>query len=342
MPYLPMVIICLFFTTILGCNGSSSDNSEENTNEVTEYQDVLSSLSYMTDYPVGVNVERTIAMTVWFPEQYDELMPVIIVSHGGMGSINGHRQFLHLAKEYASNGYVSIHINHPTSKTTGNESQELAFHLWDRPSDVIAVLNALENDTLSLGSLTASLDLNSIGFIGHSLGAYTGHAVAGGRFVDPTNSNAEWGFHDERIKAVVLLSPQGFDAFGSFDEEHSLDMTSSLNSWQDINVPSYCFVGEAEKDGVAGVSDLTSCPECFRLIDWRLFPFYRYPLDGTRYLSIIPMQNHHQMGEGGSDEVKEFISKNSRMFFDFYLKSEGEADKIGDENNSVGAMKYNR
>ncbi|MEL6348969.1 MAG: hypothetical protein AAFV53_38045 [Myxococcota bacterium] len=294
---------------------------------------VESEVVYTTDYPVGEGVERALPVRVWYPEGFVGDVPVIVVSHGGDGAFFGHRSFAYLGEAFAASGYLSVHISHVPS--LGG-----TFHRWDRPFDVSAVVDALTDETLSLpDGFAGAVRLDRVGHIGHSWGAYTAHAVAGALFTDPTTAapDARWTFRDARIRAIVALSPQGFDGFGSYDEQEDIALPSTDNSWSVVPVPAYNLVGEAEKDGVAGVSDLERCPACFRAVDWRLFPFARYPSDGDRYLSVVPGQNHSQMGTDGDDAVQRFISTNARLFFDLYLKArEDVRDQIGLESMLEG------
>lgn len=270
-------------------------------------------VAYVTDYPVGDNVTREFVVRVWFPVGFEGAAPVIVVSHGGPGSLKGHENFEHLGQAFAAQGYLSLHVNHrPSIDTT--------FHRWDRPHDVSAVLDGLETGGLALpADFTGTADLERVGHLGHSWGAYTAHAVAGAEFTNPVpGQTTPWRFRDERIDAIVALSPQGWDGFGTFDAEHDITQPSSDNSWEVVAIPAYCLVGELEKDGVAGVE--TGDAEAYRTADWRLFPFVRYPGDARRYLSVLPGQTHSDLGGGATDEVDTYIAVNARLFFDVYLK----------------------
>lgn len=300
---------------------------------------IESEVVYMADYPVGEDIERALPVRVWYPADFTGDVPVIVVSHGGDGALFGHRSFAYLGEAFAASGYLSVHISHVPSRN-------VVSHRWDRPFDVSAVVDALTDEMLSLpDAFAGTVRLDRIGHIGHSWGAYTAHAVAGAVFTDPTTTEPEarWMFRDERIRAVVALSPQGFGGFGSYDVQEDIDLPSTDNSWSAVPVPAYNLVGEAEKDGVAGVSDLERCPECFRAVDWRLFPFARYPADGDRYLSVLPGQNHNQMGTGGDEDVQRFISTNARLFFDLYLKDREDArEQIGLDGVLEGSGNYRK
>ena len=69
-----------------------------------------------------------IAYRTWYPKDFSGRAPVIIVSHGGSGSMQGHTRFQHLGMEYASRGFLSIQLNHRASANGG-------LHRFDRPAE---------------------------------------------------------------------------------------------------------------------------------------------------------------------------------------------------------------
>ncbi len=120
-------------------------------------------------------------------------------------------------------------------------------------------------------------------------------------------------FRDTPIKAIVPLSPQGPGNFGAFDTEPNLSRPSTENSWAPVTLPAFNPVGSLEKDGPVGHSDLAE--------NRRLLPFERYPLEADKHLSVMPGQDHGDMGNGGSTEVQRFIARHTRLFFDVCLRA---------------------
>jgi hypothetical protein len=244
---------------------------------------------------------RDITIRVYYPLNLAAVCPVILVSHGGDGSTVGHTRLAHLGPEYAVNGYVAVHIGHRPSASN-------AQHRLDRPADVSFVL-----DQLIAGNVTfppaflGVMNFNKVGHAGHSWGAYTANAVGGGTF---TQGN----LGDARIKAICPFSPQGPGGFGAFDNG------PSSNTWGGMTIPTYSFVGSLEKDGSVGEGN--------SMENWRLFPFMRYSTNSDHYLSVLPGQDHGDIGGGGSPEVLAFLAQNSRVFFDVYLK--GQTHKVCD------------
>lgn len=268
-------------------------------------------------YTTARGTERVVIYRTWYPEELSGDAPVIVVSHGGNGSTQGHTRFSHLGSHYASRGYLSIHLNHRSSTND-------LLHRADRPADVAAIVDALANGSLALpNGFNGTADAARIGHIGHSWGAYTAHAVGGANFVTPAElgNQVVVNFRQPLVKAIVALSPQGWDGFGAFDVEHDIANASADNSWSVVTIPAYNIIGALEMNVRAGT---------FMGEQWRRFPFVRYPSDGTKYLSVIPGQNHSDIGGNGSDEVDTFIAVNSRAFFDVYLRNDTtNANSIG-------------
>lgn len=236
---------------------------------------------------------RQIPYRVYYDADLSGAQPVILVSHGGNGSLTGYTRGEHLGSTYARYGYLAIHIGHVPSDVAMGQ-------LTDRPADVSFVLDRLEVGTLPLPvDYRGTPNLTRVGHVGHSFGAYTAHAVAGAVF-------DHGGYLDERIDAICPLSPQGPDQFGAFDNG------PDDNTWMDINVPVYTVVGELELN--TNVLGTIESPL------WRLRPFFRYDYDRARYLSVLPGADHNDLWSEGTPEQDAFVAENTRLFFDIHLR----------------------
>ncbi len=252
-------------------------------------------------YTNSEGADRQVTYRLWYPLESVGPSAVIVISHGGSGAFFGHTLFAHLAEEYARHGYVVGVLNHRRSTTT-------VQHRTDRPNDVGAFLDFLLSSEAELpDDFDGSLDGAHVGHVGHSWGAYTSHAVAGASF-------DQGSFRDPRIDAVVPLSPQGWGQFGTFDTQEDITLPSSSNSWAAVTIPAYNLLGELEKDG--------SVIQNFITTDWRLFPFIRYPAVGDKFLSVLPGQGHSDLGGNASASINQFVARNTRIFFDVYLRGE--------------------
>lgn len=248
--------------------------------------------------------DREIAFRWRYPADYSGSAPLVIVSHGGYGSDRGFIAYPHLGSTYARFGFITLSINH---KRSTNEQQ----HRYDRAVDVSFIIDVLTAAAWRGGAVGEQLkppadfggeiDLHKIGHTGHSFGGFTAHAVGGADFA-PTLGIKN--FRDNRVRAIVPISPQGADRFGSYD--HGVNE----NSWSGIHIPVYLLAGGAEG------------PE------WRRQPYDRYQLPGDKFLTIGAGQNHGQMGNSGSDDVRRLLGWNTALFFHIYLRLDDEPAKI--------------
>lgn len=248
---------------------------------------------------VDASRDRSINYRAYLPEGTDGEVPVVLVSHGGSGSERGHRSAPHLGTAYAAAGFVAIHIGHLPS-------QPITRHRHDRPADVSFVLDSLEAGTLILPPGWAErLDLTRVGHVGHSWGAYTAHAVGGADYGDPS-------FADDRIDAIVPLSPQGGGQFGGFDNG------GGDTSWATVTIPAYNLIGAEEmNDNAVGMQK----PD-----GWRLQPFRSYPDVSDTFVSVIDGQFHSDLWNTGSPEVEAFITSQSTAFLLRYVAGDPSVD----------------
>lgn len=119
---------------------------------------------------------------LYLPQRQSASIPVVVISHG----VASNRQtFAYIAKHLASHGYAAVIIDHPETNTekfsqflTGLDGPPAPQSLLHRPTDISAVLDALEQQSATVPDLR-SLNLDSVGVLGHSLGGYTALAAAG-------------------------------------------------------------------------------------------------------------------------------------------------------------------
>jgi len=158
--------------------------------------------------------------------------PLVIVSHG----YPGNRYLLsHLAENLASKGYVVASIDHRDS--TYDDQKAFASTLYNRPVDVLSVLNELER----LGRRESAtvwgglVDASRTGVVGYSMGGYGVVNLLGGGFTKsfesgnaapPNRLLAERGASnpeylkstDPRIRAAISIAPWGMQV-GAWDAE---------------------------------------------------------------------------------------------------------------------------
>lgn len=237
--------------------------------------------------------QRRVPYRVFAPIGVDGPTPVVVVSHGGQGNEWAWMLNNTLGKTIAANGFVSFHIGHLPST-------DLDTHLRDRPADVTFLLDRIEADAIALpASFDGTADTTRVGHAGHSFGAYTSHALGGATFTHGTHS-------DRRILAIAPISPQGVGGgFGGFDNG------DDDSTWATVDVPAYNLIGGDEID--------TNATATVDEPGWRRTPFEHYTADADRFLTIIDGQDHQDMYNGGSDDVKRFIATEIARFFRAYL-----------------------
>lgn len=184
---------------------------------------------------------RNIPVDIYWSQ--DTHGPLVIISHG-FGA--DRRFFAYLAQHLASHGLTVVAVEHPGSNVAsllsmpperGSEpptsSRVLpATEFLDRPQDITHVLNRLERLNLYSHSLRHRFNTDQVTFIGHSLGGYTGLALAGAPLdlrllartcdqLDPVRvSPADWlqcaaldlpvkyaNLRDPRITQLVVTNP---------------------------------------------------------------------------------------------------------------------------------------
>lgn len=150
--------------------------------------------------------------------------PLIIISHGAGGNWDTHfAQASHLA----SHGFAVLCVEHIGSNTERMKDgirifQNLKKMIHDskevlgRPKDISFAIDKAYEWNKSDKNFVGRIDLNHIGLMGHSFGAYTTLAVAGAKpaldWIEPkvgTGLGLGPDLSDKRVNCGVVLSPQG-------------------------------------------------------------------------------------------------------------------------------------
>jgi predicted dienelactone hydrolase len=156
--------------------------------------------------------DREVPVKIYYPKTGRGPCPVIVFSHGLGGSREGYE---YLGRQWASHGYVSVHVQHKGSDTDvwkGNARPMDALraaakdpsNAVNRPADVRFAIDKLTKMNRQDGPLAGRLDMARVGAAGHSFGAYTTLAVAGEVFVGPFGRGIS--VADPRVKAAIPMS----------------------------------------------------------------------------------------------------------------------------------------
>jgi len=234
--------------------------------------------------------------------------PVIIFSHGLYGSKDS---YFALGEYWASYGYVSIHPSHADSRKDGTYRGTLPqainnSDLWeDRPEDISFVIDSLPEIEKRVPELHGKLDPKRLGVGGHSYGAYTTQAI-GGATVQMPDGKSPRSFADRRVKALVMLSPQGEGQMGL-----------NPHSWDNMRLPMLVMYGS--RDFGSQHQNPT----------WRSTPFTKSPpgdkydveLEGATHMTFVgPF-----FAGGRESDLFKSVKVETLAFWDAYLKGDSGA-----------------
>ena len=231
--------------------------------------------------------------------------PVLVYSHGAFGSKDAYGP---LIDHWANHGYVCIQATHSDSLSLGGRPGTGAFRDWkNRPKDISFILDSLDEIEKRVPNLKGALDRERIGVGGHSFGAHTSQLIGG---VTTRGLAGPESHRDRRVRAVLLISPQGRGQLLVAD------------SWKDFKTPAMVVTGSNDK-GRNGQD-----------AKWRLDPYALSPA-GDKYLVWIDGADH---GFGGITGKKRWsgsgpdnpdhvaiVKKASLAFWDAYVKGSKEA-----------------
>jgi predicted dienelactone hydrolase len=182
--------------------------------------------------------------------------PLVIVSHGSGGTLVSHRE---LARYLASRGFIVALIEHPGNNRNDNRLAQGVEVLATRPRDVRLVVDWLVAES----GFAEFLRGNQYSLVGHSLGGYTGLALAGGvptslpHQTDDRIAKVIEVEADPRLSAVVLLAPATvwFRKPGALAQVHTAILM--IESYHDELAP-YFYMGQIVLDGVPSTTVVDS------------------------------------------------------------------------------------
>ena len=269
--------------------------------------------------------DRRIPIKVHFPKEKGPF-PVLIVSHGAGGNWDANYA---QARHLATHGYVALCLEHVGSNTATIKRRfqflkNLRAMLKDsnevlgRPKDVSFAIDQAEKWNESHLTLKGKMDLEKIGIIGHSYGAYTTLASCGMRPVlDGLKPEVSPGtglgpdLRDPRIDCGVALSPQGPGSW-AFNEK----------SYGTLAVPTLGISGTLDKQMEAPPADRKEG--------------FKYWPKGGNYLVWIEGAEHTAFSDNTGSKLRGMRNSASRagvqpvsraaslLFFNAHLKQKKE------------------
>jgi predicted dienelactone hydrolase len=160
-------------------------------------------------------------------------LPLVVISHGGRASALTHRD---LACHLARSGFIVAMPEHIGDCRSDYSQSGKAQNLENRPRHIGLVIDASLADPV-VGPRIAA---RQIALIGHSMGGYTGLAVAGGHPSAGPHETPDGQVqkvavvHDDRVRALVLMAP----ACAWYRERGTL---------RDVQVPMLLLVAEQDE-----------------------------------------------------------------------------------------------
>jgi predicted dienelactone hydrolase len=177
---------------------------------------------------------------------------LVIISHGSGGSPQTHRE---LARHLASRGFVVGVPEHPFNNRSDNRLADSLEVLVERPRHIrIAVDWFFEQSPFA-----SQFEDRSFSMVGHSLGAYTALALAGGVPTSLPHQAPDRQARiieveaDSRLKSLVLLAPATvwFRFRGALERVHAPILM--IASYHDHQAP-YFYMCQIVLDGVPDVT----------------------------------------------------------------------------------------
>jgi dienelactone hydrolase len=256
--------------------------------------------------------DRDLPIRVTYPVE-EGRYPVIVFGHGAVYAGANKDLYEPLVEHWVSHGYVVIQPGHPDAATREEaNARQAGLDFADRPRDVSFLIDSLDEIAAKAPALAGKMDPARVGAGGHYMGAGQSGLIAGTKMYASGESEPKT-FTDERVRAVVLMSPTGLS--GGMHE----------NSWADIAIPMLVMTGSND------ISQRTNNPA-----DWRTHPF-RYSSPPDKYLLWVEGLNWTYggiYGPNGPDYSDRELNPNfvvysrtvTLAFWDAYLKDDAGAE----------------
>lgn len=155
---------------------------------------------------------RPVPVKIYYPADLQAPAPLVVFSHGLGGTREGYE---YLGRQWASYGYISLHVQHVGSDDAVWQGQVRPMQALrqaairpenavNRVRDVSFVIDEMAKLAAAPGLFQGRVDLGKVGLAGHSFGANTTLVAAGQIFLLPGGQTV--GFAEPRIKAAIPMS----------------------------------------------------------------------------------------------------------------------------------------
>ena len=340
--FVDYVIFLIAILIFAGCAGKVKDHTqsvaEQATPTAVTYSDAVNpsapgrltveTIAFPELTDVSRNL-RSIPIKVHVPNEGGPF-PVIVISHGAGGNWDTHYA---QARHLASHGYAVLCVEH-----TGSNTQNMMrdAQIWanliamirdsdevlGRPPDISFALDRAEDWNASSAKLRGRLDMEHVGVMGHSFGAFTTMVICGMRpALNWLKPRVEPGtgigpdLSDRRVDCGVALSPQGPDE--PFFISESFDY---------LKVPLL---------GISGTNDQQQggLPPETRLKAFTLWPAGQNKfiwISNARHLDFTDSTGSGQFAVPSPtrEDVQTVVRAATLLFFNAHLKNEVSAQKL--------------
>ena len=268
---------------------------------------------------------RDVPVKIYFPTDAAGPFPVIVFSHGLGGTREGYE---YLGRQWAANGFVSVHLQHVGSDDSAwrGQAQPMAAmkqaanlqNSLDRPKDVSFAVDQLVSLNKNDAKLKGKLDLTSLAIAGHSFGAQTSMLIAGqmlgGKMLAPNFGKLA----DDRFKAVLAMSESVPFNRANLDEIYA-----------PVHIPTFFMTG-TEDDSPLGDTKAADRPLPFQ--HTHAHPTYLLMLQGGDHMVFSGRLGQTRPHDA---EHQKLIREASTAFFDAFLKHDDAAKNWLDSAHEV-------
>lgn len=189
-------------------------------------------LTQTTQVSLSLEDEGKLALTATYPDA-DGTFPLLIFSHGNWSTKDKYQGII---KHWVSHGYIVLSPNHDDCCSM---IQGIFYSVWygqlglieRRVESVKLLMDNLDLVEAAIPALEQKIDRDRIALAGHSFGAFTAQQFIGAGVFDPHVGRFKY-YRDDRIKAVVAISPPG-PMFDSITEK----------SWMEVDRPMLVTTG---------------------------------------------------------------------------------------------------
>ena len=186
-----------------------------------------------TDLTISA-AHRELELNLYYPEDDSEqTFPLLLFSHGNWSDKDAYDRII---EHWTSHGYITISINQlDCCSMLGGIINSIRYGqlglIEGRIEDLVFLLDHMDSLAALVPAITGKMDRDNIAATGHSFGAFSAQQLAGAGTFDPDEGKYLY-FRDQRIKAVVAISPPG-EMFDTITDE----------SWLQIDMPMMVTTG---------------------------------------------------------------------------------------------------